>query len=107
VSGTQEDAHLTIERDDAGVLRVAGDIDMAGGPVLDASIRSFEGKGPLILDLAGVTFIDSSGLRTMLGAARRAETRGERVRLTSVGREVARLLEITCTNELFEIASAT
>ena len=83
-----------------------GDIDVAGGPILEAAILDRESSGPIMIDLADVVFIDSSGLRSLLGASRRARDRGEQVTLQRVGPEVRRLLEITGTTEHFTIESS-
>ncbi|MFN8021289.1 MAG: STAS domain-containing protein [Acidimicrobiales bacterium] len=99
------DESLTIDIDDGGAIVVHGDIDMAGGPVLEAAILQREAELPLVIDLDDVSFIDSSGLRSLLGASRRARARGAEVVLRSVGPEVARLLDITGTTSQFAIES--
>jgi anti-sigma B factor antagonist len=94
---------LTVDNDPSGVVVVHGDIDVAGGPILEAAILEREAVGPVVLDLADVYFIDSSGLRSLLGASRRANERGAKVVLRGVGSEVLRLLEITGTTQHFSI----
>jgi len=94
---------LTIDVDGDGLITVAGEIDMAGGPTLEAVIMRQETEQPLTLDISGVSFIDSSGLRSLLEASRRAQGRGTVVRLQGVGPEVARLLDITGTTDQFEV----
>jgi anti-sigma B factor antagonist len=96
---------LTVDFDGGGTIVVHGDIDMAGGPALEAAILQCEEAQRLVIDLADVSFIDSSGLRTLLGASRRARTRGADVVLRSVGPEVIRLLDITGTTSQFEVES--
>jgi anti-sigma B factor antagonist len=98
-------AAITVEVSDDGVIVVVGDIDMASGPQVDAAILRCEDETPLVIDLAGVAFIDSSGLRCLLGASRRAAGRNTTVVLRFVGPEVSRLLEITGTSEQFVIES--
>jgi anti-sigma B factor antagonist len=105
MTGSMSDESLTIDIDDGGAIVVHGDIDMAGGPVLEAAILQREAEFPLVIDLDDVSFIDSSGLRSLLGASRRARTRGSEVALRSVGPEVARLLDITGTTSQFVIES--
>lgn len=54
----------------AAGLAVRGEVDMATAPALedrlDDAIR--ESTGPFVLDLAGVAFLDSTGLRVLLRA---------------------------------------
>jgi anti-sigma B factor antagonist len=97
---------LTVDNGPDGVIVVHGDIDVAGGPILEAAILDREGDGPVLIDLGDVFFIDSSGLRSLLGASRRARTRGATVVLRNVGSEVQRLLEITGTTEHFSIETS-
>lgn len=94
---------LSVENADDGVIVVHGDIDVAGGPILDAAIRKREPEGPVVIDLGDVFFIDSSGLRSLLGASRRARDSETRVVLRNVGPEVHRLLAITGTTQHFTI----
>lgn len=105
MTGSMNDESLTVDVDDGGAIVVHGDIDMAGGPVLEAAILQREDQQPLVIDLEDVSFIDSSGLRSLLGASRRARGRGTDVVLRSVGPEVARLLDITGTSSQFVIES--
>ena len=97
---------LTVDNAPDGVIVVHGDIDVAGGPILETAILDREGDGPVVIDLGDVYFIDSSGLRSLLGASRRARTRGMTVVLRNVGSEVLRLLEITGTTEHFSIETS-
>ena len=97
---------LTVENASDGAIVAHGDIDVAGGPILDAAIRDRESHGQVTIDLDDVFFIDSSGLRSLLGASRRAHDRGSVVVLRNVGSEVLRLLEITGTTHQFSIENA-
>lgn len=88
---------------DDGSLMVDGDIDMATGPVLGRAIAECEAVRPVVLDLSMVNFIDSSGLRTLLEASRRAAEHDRPLTLRAVGPEVRRLLEITGTTAKFRL----
>ncbi len=100
---------LTTTVDDDGTIAVSGDVDMAGGPILEEIMLRQEGNlrdnDDLVIDIEGVQFIDSSGLRSLLAAARRAAGRGARLELRAVGPEVIRLFEITGTLDQFNIVS--
>jgi len=100
---------LTTTMAEDGIISVAGDIDMSGGPILEEVMLAREGQlgesGDLVVDVEGVQFIDSSGLRSLLAAARRAGARSARLELRAVGPEVIRLFEITGTLDQFNIVS--
>jgi len=100
---------LTTTVADDGTISVTGDIDMAGGPILEEVMLQREAQlgvsGDLVVDVEGVQFIDSSGLRSLLAAARRAVARSARLELRAVGPEVIRLFEITGTLDQFNIVS--
>ena len=99
----QRGGPLSVDVDTSGALVVHGDIDIAGGPTLDTYVMRSDNGRPIVLDLDDVDFIDSSGLRTLLTATRRARERGTVVRLRNVGTTVRRMLEITGTADQFEI----
>jgi anti-sigma B factor antagonist len=99
------DQVVMVDIDDDGVIVVRGEVDMAAGPLLDSAIEARELDDPVVLDLSSVEFIDSSGLRRLLGAARRASARGSSVVLRDVSPEVGRLLDITGTAGQFTLES--
>ncbi len=100
---------LTATVAEDGTITVAGDIDMAGGPILEEVMLQREEQlgvsRDLVVDVEDVEFIDSSGLRSLLAAARRAVARSARLELRAVGPEVIRLFEITGTLDQFSIVS--
>ena len=98
---------LTVENMPGGAIVVHGDIDVAGGPILEAALLRRENEGAIVIDLGDVFFIDSSGLRSLLGASRRARARGATVVLRRVRAEVLRLLEITGTTSHFSIETSS
>ena len=100
------DLPISIDRDPSGALIVRGDIDIVGGPALDAAVLEFDDDAdgaPVVIDLADVAFVDSSGLRALLSVSRRAQQRGAVVRLRNVGPAVRRMLDITGTAAQFEL----
>ena len=95
---------VTITTDPDGVVVVTGEIDMASGPLVESAATADDGS-PVVIDVSGVTFIDSSGLRSLLAISRGATAANTTVTLRGVGPEVARLLEITGTGGLFTVES--
>ena len=57
----------------------------------------------LTVDLSGVTYIDSSGLATLIEAVRIARKRGTRLILAGLHDQPQYLLEITHLDSLFDI----
>lgn len=100
-AGSNESLQVHVDAD--GVIIAIGDIDVAGGPLVEAAILESESDQPVVIDLDEVTFIDSSGLRSLLGASKRAAERGTEIILRSPSAAVRRLLEITGTEGQFRI----
>jgi anti-anti-sigma factor len=75
-----------------GSLFVEGEIDVAAAGAFGEALDQAAALGPLVLDLSGVTFMDSSGLHVLLRAAEAAN--GTPVVITSMGRAVRRLFNV-------------
>lgn len=89
---SQPDELLAISSTETG-LAASGEIDAHTAPSLGAAI---DAAGPDVdLDLAGVEFVDSSGLRVLIDAHQRLAEAGGGLRLTAVSEPVRRLLEIS------------
>src|SRR3712207_685893 len=95
------------ERDgDVHVLQLAGDLDLAGAPDLARriDIARRDGVRRLLVDLSGVRFCDSTGLRALLGAARELRIAGGRLSVACPGDgTVARLLDLTGMREALDV----
>jgi anti-anti-sigma factor len=90
-------------RGGVALLVFRGELDMAAATAMRARVDAVAGSG-LVIDLRDVTFIDSSALRELINARDEAVARGRRIVLAGVARPVRRLLEMTSTLDLFEIA---
>ena len=88
-------SHATVE--------IRGELDAYNAPKLEqlASSLYAQGAETLTLDVAHTTFVDSSGLRTMLTMRDRAEHRNGTFLLAQVPDVLKRLLEITGLTEAF------
>ena len=65
----------TTERDGVRVVAVSGEVDIKTAPEVQDAIESAS-DGPVAIDLNGVDFIDSTGLRLLVTARTRAEEAG-------------------------------
>jgi anti-anti-sigma factor len=67
----------TARSGDAVRLAVRGELDLATAPAVDEALRAAAASARLVvLDLQGVTFLDSTGLRTVLQADARSRADG-------------------------------
>jgi len=57
----------------------------------------------IVLNLAGVTYIDSGGLGTLVGAYSSARTAGADIKLTGLGQRIRDVLQITKLVTVFEV----
>jgi anti-sigma B factor antagonist len=85
------------------VISVTGEIDSFSAPALEQELERVLGDGAsnAVVDLAGVGFIDSTGLRVLLKALPRFTKRGGKLVLVSDDRRVLRTLEITGLDRTF------
>jgi anti-anti-sigma factor len=86
------------------VVTVRGDIDLASAPDFESSLRTAVEASPstITIDLAALTFIDSSGLRVLVSLSKEAQSRGATLRLRNVPRHAQRVLDITGLTEWLE-----
>jgi anti-anti-sigma factor len=78
---------------DGNTVRIAGEFDAkAAGPFEE--ILEHVTSRLVHLDLAGVTFVDSSGFRALIRAIQRFEDNGRTLTITSLSPAVQRLLDL-------------
>ena len=81
--------------EDGILVALAGDVDLATAPVVDDELRRAEESESLILlDLGAVSFMDSTGLRTVISADQRLRERGGSLRILHVPSQVTRLFDL-------------
>jgi len=78
------------------VVRVAGEVDIATAPRLDATFESIVASEPsrVLLELEDVTFLDSSGIRSLVLAQRHLEEAGAVFVIDGMSDAVMHVLEI-------------
>jgi len=96
-------AYTLRRREDAPVLVLEGELDIASAPELRRELDDLDGDA-LVLDLTRATFIDSAVLKELLRARVELAERGVRLVLAGVPAPVRRLMDLTRTSELFESA---
>lgn len=98
---------VRIAREGSGTVIVAprGDVDMSCSPVLRTALRGEQDLRPrrLIVDLAEVGYMDSSGLATLVEAMRTAKRNGTRMVLCGMNDKVRAIFEIARLHQFFTI----
>ncbi len=96
---------MTLERSDSGsaLLMVEGEIDTLTADELERGCEQLLAvpSDVLVIDLTDVTFLASSGLAVLIRAAHKAGER--RLRLVAAARAVRRPLEVTGSDQLFDL----
>lgn len=85
-----------------GEFEVVGEIDAHSAPSLAEQLLTLNGE-TLVLDLAGVTFMDSSGLRVVVNLHQHGQDGGPELVIQDPSKPVVRLFEIAGLTELLAI----
>ncbi|MGN9893008.1 STAS domain-containing protein [Micromonospora sp. L31] len=107
--GEERDMRVDRRHEDGGriVLRPVGDLDIATAAVvqdaLDAAL-DLPDTVELVVDLAEVPFLDSTGVAALLRGAAEAVGRGASLRVVDPQPVVARVLRITGVDSLVGLA---
>jgi anti-sigma B factor antagonist len=81
-----------------------GDLDLSTVDQVEREVDALRAAGfdRIVLDLRRVAFLDSSGLRLLLGLRNTARRTGLDLQLIPGPREVQRVFELTATHSLFD-----
>jgi len=97
---------LQTERTEGCVhLALSGELDLASAPELLRALARVEAERPglILLDLRDLRFMDSTGLRTVVGADMRAREDGRRVAVVRGPEAVDRIFALTRIDERLEM----
>lgn len=93
--------------DDATIVNVGGEVDLANAETLVEAIRDLpDGTTPVLLGLADVEFIDSSGVRALLQCDQIVSEAGRRFALLAPSVPVARILDLVDLRSRFNEVDA-
>ena len=97
---------LTVESLENGVVVVAGELSLAEAPILERQLADVLSKASstIVVDLAGVEFIDSTGLSVLVRAQQQASERGVEFGVQNPRAQAHRLLSLTGLEERLTIA---
>ena len=92
----------SFEKEGVLVFQVNGEINISTSPEL-RKIFEKEPKKKIVIDFEKVTYIDSSGLATLVEVLKRTKTQGGTLGLAGMSDKVKSLFEITKLDKLFSI----
>src|SRR5690242_15292900 len=96
----------TVAGPDHTTVRLVGDVDLACAERLAHAFgQALAADRPVVVDCAGITFIDSAGLRTFAEASALAGQCRLSFRLAAVHMPLSRVLELSGTTSLFDIVT--
>jgi anti-sigma B factor antagonist len=85
------------------VLAPSGRLDVVGAPALKEAVSEAmkNGQPRLVIDMEGVTFVDSSGLGSVVSALKQVRTSKGDLRLAAPNQQVRVVLELTTLDRVF------
>jgi anti-anti-sigma factor len=86
---------------------LAGEMDIVSAGAFTESMTELDSSVPdaLVIDVGGLTFIDSSGISALVQAARNVEARGGRAVIAAPAGHVQRVFDITGVGDVVTITT--
>lgn len=96
---------VKVERSGSRVfVQLNGELDLSTAPLLRPTLADVLGESPteIVLDLADLSYLDSTGLSLFITTAKRAQAAGSKLVLQDPQESTQRLLEITNLTDYFD-----
>jgi anti-sigma B factor antagonist len=89
--------------DTPGTVILAGEIDFSVTPQVRERLMNCIASGApeIVLDLSGLSYIDSSGLALFIEARRHLVATGRSIRIAAISPQVRKLFQLTQIGDLF------
>jgi anti-anti-sigma factor len=87
----------------SAVLAVSGELDLYEVPKLNAALETVARAKRIVVDLTGVTFVDSTALAALLRAHRRLASEDRELVLVAADPTIRKLFDVTGFDRLFRI----
>jgi len=98
----------TREEPDRAYVALTGELDLSTADKVERELQRIEETGTklLVLDLSALTFLDSTGLRLIVGADQRARQSDRRLTVVRGPATVQRVFTITKLDERLEMVDS-
>ena len=88
---------------ETAVIELSGDIDRDAEPALDAAYGQVEQAKSVVLDFAGVEYINSTGIAVIVGLLARARRNGQMLGARGLSEHYRQIFEITRLADFMQI----
>jgi len=96
--------HELIKKQGAAVVLFKGEIDLESSPAArEVLLQCFDKKQNVVVDLSEVTYIDSSGVASLVEALQASKKNGSRFSLAAVSEPTRRVLELARLDKVFTL----
>lgn len=89
------------------ILSPAGRIDNDTSPGFQARLLDAVAKGPVLVDLSGVEYVSSAGLRALMMAAKQSKTANTRVVVAALAPVVKEIFDISRFSFVVQVYGTT
>jgi anti-sigma B factor antagonist len=93
-------------RNDVAIVQPHGELDLATVETLQAALDGVEKPGRLVLDLRGLTFIDSTGLHLLVALDRRAQRDGFQLTLVAPRAPADKAIQVSGLDQALPFVAA-
>jgi anti-sigma B factor antagonist len=82
---------------EVAVVAATGEVDVFTAPALDGEITALleQGRSRLVVDLSGVSFLDSTGLGVLVKGLKKARDAGGSIHLVVTSDRIRKIFDIT------------
>jgi len=105
-SGLEPFAVEVQRRDDVAIVQPRGELDVATVETLRAALDAIERPGRLLLDLRGLSFIDSTGLHLLVALHQRAQRDEFQLTLLAPAAPIDRAIQLCGLDEVLPFVTA-
>lgn len=100
-----EPLSIVVEHQDGRMLvRLQGELDLVTAPLLAATLD--QANSEIVVDLAGLAFLDARGLGALAGASSQAERHGDHLTVVNANSLMQRMFEVTGLDHLLSASDS-
>ncbi|MEN8108571.1 MAG: STAS domain-containing protein [Pseudomonadota bacterium] len=94
--------HEVIEKGGTAIIALKGEVDLESSPMArELLLGNVEGRDMVLVDLSAVTYIDSSGVASLVEALQASKKNGSQFALAATSEPARRVLELARLDKVF------